>query len=128
VDPGGAPEAEPAEPPATDVRELEGTFLEINHGAASGKATIVKLANGERRLVIDDLSVDNGPDLRVYLTPATNGTNVDGNEDLGALKGNKGDQVYEIPKGVDISKHKAVVVWCRAFSVGFARAPLEPAS
>lgn len=41
--------------------------------------------------------------------------------DLGDLKGNK---QYEIPEGVDVSRFDTVVIWCRAFSVGFGAATL----
>ncbi|MBW3604379.1 MAG: DM13 domain-containing protein [Actinobacteria bacterium] len=44
--------------------------------------------------------------------------------DLGALKGNVGDQQYEIPDDVDIETLSTAVVWCRAFSIGFTSAAL----
>src|SRR3954452_25024136 len=44
--------------------------------------------------------------------------------DLGALKGNQGDQQYNIPGRVDLERYSTAVIWCRAFSVLFARAPL----
>jgi hypothetical protein len=44
--------------------------------------------------------------------------------ELGALKGNKGNQNYELPAGVDLSKYRSVVIWCRRFSVPFGAAPL----
>ena len=47
--------------------------------------------------------------------------------DLGALKGNSGNQRYEIPAGTDTSKYKQALIWCRAFSVGFTAAELKPA-
>jgi hypothetical protein len=48
--------------------------------------------------------------------------------DLGPLKGNLGSSNYEIPREVDLSEYRSAVVWCRRFSVGFAVAPLDPAS
>ena len=50
---------------------------------------------------------------------------VDEFEDLGALKGNKGNQQYDLPRRVDLDRPHTVVIWCRAFSVNFARAPLS---
>ena len=44
--------------------------------------------------------------------------------DLGPLKGNKGNQQYEIPDDVDVADFTTVSIWCRAFSVGFAKADL----
>lgn len=45
--------------------------------------------------------------------------------DLVPLKGNIGDQNYQIPSGVDLSQYQAVTVWCSRFSVNFATAPLR---
>ena len=111
-------------PPAQNVEERSGEFISISHGDSSGRAAIVKLPNGERKLTLTDLSVPNGPDLRVYLVPGDGSDSAD-NHDLGALKGNKGNQQYDIPSDVDTSTHRSVLIWCRAFSVGFARAPMS---
>jgi hypothetical protein len=40
------------------------------------------------------------------------------------LKGNMGDQNYDLPANVDLSKYRAVTIWCRRFGVNFATAPL----
>jgi hypothetical protein len=48
--------------------------------------------------------------------------------ELGKLKGNEGDQNYDVPEDLDLSKYRAVTIWCRRFSVNFATAPLNPAS
>jgi hypothetical protein len=63
----------------------------------------------------------------VYLVagPARDESEVDDYKDRGALKGNKGDQQYELGRGVDLDRYTTVVVWCRAFSVAFARASLN---
>ena len=111
--------------PAQNVEELSGEFISISHGDSEGRAAIVKLANGERKLTFTGFSVPNGPDLRVYLVPG-DGSDAADNHDLGALKGNKGDQQYDIPSDVDTKKYRSVLIWCRAFSVGFARAPMSP--
>jgi len=36
-----------------------------------------------------------------------------------------GNQQYDLPRGLDLGRYSTVVVWCRAFSVNFARAPLS---
>ena len=48
--------------------------------------------------------------------------------ELGKLKGTDGDQNYDVPAGLDLSKYRAVTIWCRRFSVNFATAPLTPIS
>ena len=37
----------------------------------------------------------------------------------------KGRAQYEIPRGLDLDRYSTVVIWCRAFSANFARAPLR---
>jgi Electron transfer DM13 len=103
-----------------------GGFQPVAH-SVTGRATAIRRAAGGNVLTLTGFEVDNGPDLRVYLVagPARDESEVDEFEDLGALKGNKGNQQYDIPRGVDLGRYSTVVIWCRAFSVNFARAPLS---
>jgi hypothetical protein len=102
-----------------------GSFESVAH-PAEGIATTIRTAAGARVLTLTNFEVDNGPDLRVYLVagPASDESGVDDFKDLGALKGNKGNQQYELPPQLDLERYSTVVIWCRAFSVNFARAPL----
>jgi Electron transfer DM13 len=111
---------------ARNVLLSAGRFESVRH-SATGKAQAIELAEGGRVLTLTDFDVDNGPDLRVYLVagPATTEDEVDDLVDLGGLKGNRGNQQYEIPGDVDVNRYSTVVIWCRAFSVLFARAPLQ---
>jgi hypothetical protein len=45
--------------------------------------------------------------------------------DLGVLKGNQGDQNYEIPDTIDLSKYNGVSIWCKRFAVNFGGASLQ---
>ncbi len=103
-----------------------GRFESVRH-SATGDARAIELAEGGRVLTLTDFDVDNGPDLRVYVVagPATAEDTVDDFVDLGGLKGNRGNQQYEVPADVDLDRYSTVVIWCRAFSVLFARAPLQ---
>lgn len=115
---------EPAEPRNVLVRA--GSLQSVRH-AASGKAMVIELAEGGRVLTLTNFEVDNGPDLRVYLVAgsATTEGEVSDFVDLGGLKGNRGNQQYDVPADVDVSRYSTAVIWCRAFSVLFARAPLR---
>jgi hypothetical protein len=93
----------------------------------SGTATIYELEDGSRVLRFEEFEVTNGPDLHVYLVPAENAgdeVSVEGYVDLGELKGNIGDQNYEIPADVDVSEFQSVVIWCEPFAVVFSVASL----
>lgn len=100
-----------------------------NAHETKGTATIHALADGRRVLRLTSFSTSNGPDVRVYLVAAEDVTDNEtvkraGYVELGKLKGNIGDQNYEIPASVDLTKYRTVTVWCARFSVNFGSAPL----
>ena len=106
----------------------QGEFIGLAH-SGTGTALIIELADGSRILRFENLDVDNGPDLRVILSPTEltddDGAYDDGDFlDLGVLKGNQGNQNYEIPAGVDIDDFATVAIWCRRFNVTFNAAPI----
>jgi hypothetical protein len=43
---------------------------------------------------------------------------------LGELKGNIGDQNYEIPSDADLSDMRSVVIWCDMYNVAFGTAAI----
>ena len=116
-----APTIAPTSAPAAagPVAVKSGNFVKVEHDG-SGKATIFKQAEGVYILRFDNLDVTNGPDLRVRLL-GPNGASLD----LGGLKGNKGNQNYELPAGFDPTKYDTADIWCRAFKVQFNKAALS---
>ena len=108
-----------------------GTF----HGAAhstSGRATVYSGPSGADTLRLTHFKTSNGPNLHVLLIAATDAQDNDNfiktgieRVNLGSLKGNEGDQNYAIPRGTDLSKYKAVSIFCERFDVNFGAAPLE---
>ena len=98
--------------------------------AGSGTATIYQLADGKRVLRLTNFSVENGPYLHVRLIKADDAKDTASvaktdHVELAKLKGNKGDQNYDVPADVDLGKYKVVSIWCNRFSVNFAAAPLK---
>ena len=94
-----------------------------------GVATVFQLADGKKTLRLTNFATSNGPDVHVYLVAATDAKDNDavtnaGFVDLGSLKGNIGDQNYELPANADLAKYRAVTIWCKRFSVNFGTAPL----
>ncbi|MBF5029848.1 MULTISPECIES: DM13 domain-containing protein [unclassified Micromonospora] len=129
----GSPAAGPSPtgaPPA-DVVLAAGDFVTHEHDT-SGRAQLVRLADGRRQLLLRGLDTSDGPDLRVWLTdrkvlPGRAGWQVfdDGRwVELGRLKGNIGDQAYDIPASVDLDGLRSVSIWCKRFAVSFGAAPL----
>ena len=105
---------------------LEGAFTGHAH-PTDGVARIVEEGSG-RFLTLTNFETDPGPDLYVYVAPGqTSGDDVDGATQLARLKGNIGNQQYELPPELDTSSGATVVIWCRAFSVAFGAAQLAPA-
>jgi hypothetical protein len=97
-----------------------------------GTATILDVG-GKRVLRLTDFATSNGPDVRVYLVAAGDASDNEtvtkaGFVELGKLKGNQGNQNYDVPSNLDLTKYRAVTIWCRRFSVNFATAPLAPVS
>ena len=102
---------------------------------ASASATFVKkrynikgtwsVAEQDGQSVIkfdDDFKTKGGPDLKLYLSSNTisdlDSGSVEGTSlKLSILKSNRGAQSYIIPKGVNLSDYKSVVIHCEAFSV-----------
>lgn len=95
-----------------------------------GTATIHQLADGKRVLRLTGFETSNGPDVRVYLVAADDAMDSEtvksaGHVELGKLKGNVGDQNYDVPNDVDLAKYRAVTIWCARFGVNFGTAPLK---
>jgi hypothetical protein len=132
--PASATPAAPAPTPSVDGILSAGEFVTHEH-RTTGRAEIHRLADGRHQLVLRDLDTSNGPDLRVWLTdqpviPGTAGWRVfDDGEwvELARLKGNKGNQVYELPTAVDPRDFRSVSIWCKRFAVSFGAADLTTA-
>ena len=110
---------------ARNVELLHGTVRSGAH-SASGRAAVV-LTSGRRVLTLRNFRIAAGPKVRVYLVPRS--VRGDGDvrrdfKDLGALKGNRGNQQYSIPASVDLRRYRSVIFWCVPFTTTLARANL----
>jgi len=132
-----APEAQPTEAEVTEdqapepqaiqpVVVLQGQFKDADSfHKGSGTGTIYQLPDGSHLLRLEDFTVTNGPDLHVLLASSPSPTgraDLGDYVDLGSLKGNIGNQNYEIPAGTDLSQFKSVVIYCKPFHVVFSTA------
>lgn len=116
-------------PPAGPVVISRGSLISHEH-STSGTVSIIEQPDGSRVLAIEDLDTTTGPDVHVWLSQ---GDVVEGfagwrtaagvpHVDLGMIKGNKGNQVYEIPADVELADYPSVFLWCVKFSVSFGAA------
>jgi hypothetical protein len=129
--PSGAPPTTSA--PTGPTLVGQGEFVTHEHDT-TGTARLVRGADGRFRLELVGLATSNGPDLQVWLTdqPVRTGPSGwkvfdDGRRvALGPLKGNRGDQAYDLPAGTDVTGLTSVAIWCERFAVSFGAAPLDP--
>ena len=110
-------------------------FIDAEHGT-SGRAVIYLRDDGSRYLRLEGFETSNGPDVHVWITDQRSGGDCEGCSDswgiyddgdyvkLGSLKGNIGDQNYEIPGDADLGDMKSVVIWCDRFNVAFGTAAI----
>jgi hypothetical protein len=110
--------------PQSTNNTLTGAFVGIGDGFhnVEGEAKVILLGSGAEILRLENLKATNGPDLYVYLSTDKSASDF---INLGRLKGNVGNQNYEIPRGTELSTYDTVLIWCRAFSFLFGSAQLS---
>lgn len=97
-----------------------GQFSGLSNYTVQGTASILTDGTDQQFLRLENFQSNNGPDLKVVLR-ADNGDVIN----LGPLKGNIGDQNYELPPGIDLSEYNSVEIYCERFSVTFGTASLN---
>ncbi|MBI2063795.1 MAG: DM13 domain-containing protein [Candidatus Yanofskybacteria bacterium] len=105
-----------------------GNFVDVDFiHKGSGRAFLLEYPDGSKVLRFEDFNITNGPDLFVYLAETTAPTGdlegLGNYIDLGRLKGNAGNQNYELPAG--IGNFNSVVIWCKKFGVLFPYAVMH---
>ena len=115
----------------TDPQPLYTGRLEGKAHQTSGRATIYKATDGSLYLRLTDFTTSNGPDMHVVLAQSDDKNltreiakgQLDSVE-VGPLKGNRGDQNYDLTASVDLQKYNAVAIYCERFHAIFAVARL----
>ena len=109
--------------PTASASLPSGKFVGTGDGIheAEGDAKILEIEDGTQFVRLENFKSTNGPDLYVYLATDDKASEF---VSLGLLKGNIGNQNYEIPDDVDLSKYNKVLIWCKAFGVLFGSAEL----
>ena len=116
----------------SDPQPLYTGRLEGKAHQTSGRATIYKGPDGKQYLRLTDFSTSNGPDVHVLLARSENKNLTEeivkgqlDSVELGSLKGNQGDQNYDLPASVDLQKYNAAVIYCERYHAVFGVARLE---
>ena len=117
---------------SADPQPLYTGRLEGKAHQTSGRGTIYKTFDGKEYLRLTDFMTSNGPDVHIVLAQRDDANLtqeiVKGRLDsveLGPLKGNQGDQNYDLPASVDLQKYNAAVIYCERFHAVFGVARLE---
>ena len=115
--------------PATVTEQLPVAVTILANGSvtssvhtSSGTVKIVKDAANKTYLIFENFKTDNGPDLRVWLSPNNSGTPY---QELGLLKAASGNFFYELDASVNYTSNNRVLIWCKQFSVLFGYAVLQ---
>src|SRR5262245_11503098 len=110
------------------VALFSGKFHGVAHDT-QGMASIFQVDGDKRVIRLSGFKTSNGPDVNLDLVAVADAKDIGtvksaGFIDLGKLKGNEGDQNYDIPADTDLNKYHAATIWCARFAVNFGTAPL----
>lgn len=123
-------------PAAAQAEEISASSEVLHSGTWTKKS---QRASGEWKIYTDgdatylklssDFKTRNAPDLKLFLSPqaasATNNKNAtEGAVLISLLESNKGEQVYTIPAGVDLSSFRSVLIHCEQYSKLWSAADL----
>lgn len=103
---------------------IQGNFVDADSfHKTSGSVKVIQNTGEETKyLRLENFKTTNGPDLKVYLS---NDLEAKDYISLGDLKGNIGDQNYEIPSNVNPEEYSYALIWCEQFHVLFGSAKLQ---
>jgi hypothetical protein len=131
--PDAAASGPPSTPPlpAGPIDLATGSLISHEH-ETTGTVRVIQHPDGSRQLALENLMTTNGPDVHVWLSAGPVVEGFDGwftagghpYIDLGLIKGNEGNQLYDIPADVDLAAYPTVDLWCVQFSVSFGAAAL----
>ena len=109
------------EPVPAGTAIAAGSFLSNAH-SCSGTVKIIKDSANKIQLVFTNFATDNGPDLRVWISPNDGGSPY---QELGLLKAVTGNFSYELNASHNYLTNNHVLIWCKRYSVLFGHAVLQ---
>src|SRR6266511_2629462 len=90
----------------------------------SGRAKIVRMADGSLKLELRNLQTQEAPELYLFIAP-TNGSGGERRK-IADLRSVTGDQDYSLPADVARNPHQAVIIWCGSCNKAWGSAHLRP--
>lgn len=97
--------------------KYSGTFQPTSGISVTGSAQIF-LENGNWKLQLDNFSISDGPDLKIYLSKSASPV------DFVTLGNLTSSTVYNIPVAIDFNQYNYVLIHCQQYNHLFAIAPL----
>ncbi|MGV0005591.1 MAG: DM13 domain-containing protein [Candidatus Porifericomitaceae bacterium WSBS_2022_MAG_OTU9] len=98
----------------------------------SGGVALVDYKGENKLVLMDDFTVTNGPDYKIYLLEHSDVQTEkrfkqikDMSYQLDSLKQFKGYQVFTLPEDMDPEQIQSVLIWCEAFSQFISNADLQ---
>lgn len=98
---------------------VQGSFVNAVH-VVKGTVRVYEQGGG-RRLTFTDFTTEGGPDLRIYVAEDVALTNF---IEVSKLT-QTGNFSVDLPASYKPGQHKAVLIWCKGFSVLFGSATLK---
>ncbi len=96
------------------------------HGASGhktwGDVVVLKSTGGAQVVLQGNFNFDGAPDPKVGF--GTGGT-YDRASQLAPLASNTGEQVYDVPAALDLTRYDEIYIWCEKYSVPLGVAPLK---
>lgn len=102
----------------TGVVLASANFVSDRH-PTSGTVKVIENAAKKKFLVFENFKSDNGPDLRVWLSPNNTATPY---QEVGVLKAVSGNFFYELSGSINYTANNRVLIWCEDASVNFGYA------
>ena len=99
------------------VLKYHGVFVPTSGIVVMGEAKIY-LEDNQYKVLLDQFSISEGPDLKVYLSKAATPT------DFVTLGNLTSQSVYAIPQSVNVSEYSHVLIHCQQYNHLFATAAL----
>jgi hypothetical protein len=93
---------------------------------ATGSVSISRTEDGDLLVAFEQVDIDPGPDLQVWLVPRADARTTSGGEHLGTLRASNGTFSYAADDRIDPDDGATVLVWCRVFGLAVAHATQVP--